>query len=529
MNTMRAADGFGTDPAHAELPPEWNILIVDDDEDVHTITQMILERVRFHDRPVLCHSARSARDALALLSGRTFSVALIDVVMETDTAGLDLIRTIRGMPAHNLMRIILRTGQPGSAPENSVISAYDINDYREKTDMTAQKLTTAVVAALRSHSDLMTIERNRQGLRRVILATTDLFSGQTLQRFAEIGLRQIAQIHPETGALPSERLSSFFAGGGPVGSIVVLAASGMYAPYEGMLLDALLMEHEGVRNDVAACLLQGNGLLAGNRLTLYHPGTAGTPNFIHLDGIADLSDGDLDLLEVFHSTLSIAFDNLRIRQEADDTQREIIFNLGEVIEGRSRETGAHVKRMTEISRLLARRHGLPEDQVEMLVLAAPLHDIGKLSIPDSILTKPGRLEPQEFDIIKSHTRFGYDILKRSNRAVFKAAARIALSHHERWDGTGYPDGLHGEDIDLFARIVAVADVFDALTSDRVYKKAWPMAEAVDYILAQGGRQFDPALCATFAGCTAELAEILAQGNDPQDAVRFVQTLAGETE
>ena len=495
---------------------QWDLLIVDDDEDIHIITQMILERVRFHDRPVVCHSARSAKEALSLLSTRTFSVALVDVVMETDTAGLDLIRTIRGMTVHNLMRIILRTGQPGSAPENSVISAYDINDYREKTDLTAQKLTTAVVAALRSHSDLLTIERNRQGLRRVILATADLFSGQTLQRFAEIGLRQIALIHPHTALIPPESVSSFFAGGGPLGSIVVLAASGAYAPYEGLLLDALLMEHENVRIDVAACLLQGTGLLAGDRLTLYHPGTAGIPNFIHLAGIPDLSDSDLDLLEVFHSTLSIAFDNLRIRQEADDTQREIIFNLGEVIEGRSRETGAHVKRMTEISRLLARRHGLPENQVEILALAAPLHDIGKLSIPDSILTKPGKLNPEEFEAIKSHPRFGYDILKRSGREVFKAAARVALSHHERWDGTGYPDGLRGEEIDLFARIVAVADVFDALTSDRVYKKAWPMSDAVEYILSQSGMQFDPALCATFADCTAEMADILAEGSDPRE-------------
>jgi response regulator RpfG family c-di-GMP phosphodiesterase len=129
--------------------------------------------------------------------------------------------------------------------------------------------------------------------------------------------------------------------------------------------------------------------------------------------------------------------------------------------------------------------------VELVKLASPLHDIGKIGIPDAILNKPGKLEPDEWVVMKSHAELGHNMLAGSNRKILKVAATIALEHHEKWDGTGYPNGKSGEDIHIFGRLTAIADVFDALGSDRVYKKAWPMDRIVEHMQQESGRHFDP--------------------------------------
>lgn len=186
-----------------------------------------------------------------------------------------------------------------------------------------------------------------------------------------------------------------------------------------------------------------------------------------------------------------------LTEEIETTQREIIYTLGEIAEARSKETGNHVKRVAEYSKILAIKYGLSEKEAELLKLASPMHDIGKVAIPDSILNKPGKLTYEEFEIMKKHTVIGYEMLKHSNREILQHAAEIALTHHERWDGTGYPYGLKGEEIPISGRITAVADVFDALGSDRVYKKAWDLDEIIEYFKEQRGKQFDPILVDIF--------------------------------
>ncbi|OES43473.1 HD domain-containing phosphohydrolase [Domibacillus iocasae] len=186
-----------------------------------------------------------------------------------------------------------------------------------------------------------------------------------------------------------------------------------------------------------------------------------------------------------------------LHSELVETQREIIFKIGEVSESRSRETGQHVKRVAKYSRALAKLAGLPESEAQILELASPMHDIGKVAIPDHILKKPGKLTVEEYSIMQTHTTEGYNIFKSSTRRIFKAAAVIAYEHHEKWDGTGYPRGLKGEEIHLYARITAIADVFDALGSSRVYKKAWPLHQIVQFIDEGRGRHFDPNLANLF--------------------------------
>ncbi len=173
-------------------------------------------------------------------------------------------------------------------------------------------------------------------------------------------------------------------------------------------------------------------------------------------------------------------------EELHDTRLEIIRRLGRAAEYKDNETGMHVIRMSLFCRFLAEELGMPEEWCELLYNAAPMHDIGKIGIPDRILLKPGKLDGEEWEIMKRHSAYGSEIIGEHDSSILKMARRIAINHHEKWNGTGYPNGIEGEDIPLSARIVAVADVFDALTSKRPYKKAWPEQKALDLLQEEAG-------------------------------------------
>ena len=180
-----------------------------------------------------------------------------------------------------------------------------------------------------------------------------------------------------------------------------------------------------------------------------------------------------------------------------DREREIVVRLARAAEYRDTDTGNHVTRVSIIAGCIARGLGCDPAWCDDLELASTMHDVGKIAVPDSILLKPSRISPEEKALVRRHTDFGYGILEGSASDVITLAAEIAISHHERWDGQGYPGGLSADAIPLSGRIVAVADVFDALVSDRPYKRAWPLADAVAYIRAQAGIQFDPACVTAF--------------------------------
>jgi putative two-component system response regulator len=188
-------------------------------------------------------------------------------------------------------------------------------------------------------------------------------------------------------------------------------------------------------------------------------------------------------------------------------ERETVFRLCKAAEYRDPETGAHILRMAHYSHLIARGLGLPICEQELLLEAAPLHDIGKVGIADKILLKPGRLDTQEFEVMKQHAVYGYELLKDSSSRVLQAGAEIALGHHEKFDGSGYPSGISGMAIPIFSRIVAVADVFDALTSERPYKKAWTLEAAVDFLVKGSGRHFDPQCVQIFLDAWDDVMEI----------------------
>lgn len=196
--------------------------------------------------------------------------------------------------------------------------------------------------------------------------------------------------------------------------------------------------------------------------------------------------------------------------ELDETRIEVVCQLGRAAEYRDDSTGMHIQRMSRISRLLGLSVGFTEQEADMLMYAAMMHDIGKIGIPDEILRKPGPLTAEEFEKIKAHPEIGAAIIGEQRSELLRQAREICLTHHEKWNGSGYPKGLRGEEIPLIGRIVAISDVFDALTAVRPYKSAWPIDKALDLIEREAGRHFDPALPPLFLSLKPELLAIMGQ-------------------
>jgi len=188
---------------------------------------------------------------------------------------------------------------------------------------------------------------------------------------------------------------------------------------------------------------------------------------------------------------------MRLYKELEDSQEDFIYRMGEIAESRSKETGLHVRRVAKYSELLAKHYGLTEQEIKDLTSASPMHDIGKVGIPDNILNKPGKLTKEELVIMRKHSTIGYNLFKDSNKPLLQAAATIAYEHHEKYDGSGFPRGIKGEEIHIYGRITALADVFDALGTERCYKKAWEDEKIFELLKAERGKHFDPQLVDIF--------------------------------
>ena len=239
-----------------------------------------------------------------------------------------------------------------------------------------------------------------------------------------------------------------------------------------------------------------------------------------------------NLLEVHQANKHISHQNAvldeRVRQRTEElelaheqlhiSRLQVVHRLGRAAEYRDNETGLHIIRMSKMAALIARQAGMSEEQCDLLLHAAPMHDIGKIGIPDHILLKPGSFEPKEWEIMKTHAQIGADILAGDDSPLLNMASNIALTHHEKWDGSGYPNGLKGEVIPLIGRITALADVFDALTSERPYKEAWSVGDSLSWIKGESGKQFDPVLVEHFLTIFGSIVEIKNQYAEPESGL-----------
>jgi response regulator RpfG family c-di-GMP phosphodiesterase len=473
--------------AAPKLAP-WKVLLVDDEPDIHSITKLTLSRFRLDGRPLAFLHAYSGAEAREVLARETdIALVFLDVVMEREDSGLEVARWMRQDLDNQFTRIVLRTGQPGQAPEERVIVDYDINDYKEKTELDRTKLFTTTFAALRAYRDIMKVEEARrvqhnyrEGLERVIAASAHIFKQRNLKDFASGLLQQVvALLRLEQSMLVRVVAASVITGESKYEILAQIGEIGRDFIGPELLAQLDDAQHNRISK------------LQGDTYVGYFPNSSGKASLLVLKGVEEISDIDAQLLEVFCSGVAIAFDNILLNQEITDTQAELILRLGDVVESRSNEAGNHVRRMSQICHLLAQASGMPADETAVLMHAAPMHDIGKIATPDAVLLKPGKLTPEEWEIMKQHPAVGLSILDGSSRPILKAAAVIAHQHHEKYDGSGYPQGLKGEDIHPYARVVAVADVFDALSHKRVYKDAWPIEKVTEYMREAAGHHLDP--------------------------------------
>jgi response regulator RpfG family c-di-GMP phosphodiesterase len=466
----------------------WKVLLVDDEPDIHDITKLTLSRFRLDGRGLTFVHAYSGEEAKQVLAReKDIALVFLDVVMEREDSGLEVARWMRQDLDNQFTRIVLRTGQPGQAPEERVIVDYDINDYKEKTELDRTKLFTTTFAALRAYRDIMKVEdarrvqlTYREGLERVIAASAHIFQQRNLKDFASGLLQQVvALLRLEQSMLLRVTGASVITG---ESRYEILARIGEMG--ESDIGPELVAQLDEARHNRIS-------KLHGDTYVGYFPNNSGKASLLVLKGVEEISEIDVQLLDVFCSGVAIAFDNILLNQEITDTQAELILRLGDVVESRSNEAGNHVRRMAQVCHLLAQESGMSDDETAVLMHAAPMHDIGKIATPDAVLLKPGRLTPEEWEVMKQHPTVGLQILDGSQRPILKAAAVIAHQHHEKWDGSGYPQGLKGDQIHPYARIVAVADVFDALTHERCYKEAWPVEQVRDYLREVAGHHLDP--------------------------------------
>ncbi len=485
----------------------WKLLVVDDDEEIHNITKMVLSDYQFENRPLQLISAFSGKEAIEVLNREEdISLILLDVVMETDDAGLRCVKAIREELNNHTVRIILRTGQPGQAPEQEVIVEYDINDYKAKTELTSQKLFTVVTSSLRSYRHIKTINHNRLGLEKIISASSNLFEVQSFNHFAAGILSQLTSI------LQLDR-SSLYVNISSLSAIQededheynILAATGEFASEVNHNITDL------VPNDVKKCLISAaqkhESIFTDNTYTGYFETRKGEHNLLYLQWKRKLTETDKDLISIFATNVAIAFENISLNHEIIQTQKEVIFTLSEVVEGRSKETANHIRRVAAVSCMIAQKLGMRDHDIEIIRLASPMHDIGKIGIPDAILKKPGKLTAEEFEIMKQHAEIGYNVFKHSKREMMVAAGIIAHQHHEKWNGTGYPQGLKGEGIHIQGRVTALSDVVDALANKRCYKEAWKLEDIVKIIKEEKGKHFDPQIVDIFLDSLDEFTEI----------------------
>lgn len=497
--------------AAAPVPPPWIVLVADDEPEVHEITHLVLDDFCFEGRRLQILDAHNSAQACEMLQQHPeTAVVLLDVVMESEQAGLQLVQRIRDELGNPFVRIVLRTGQPGQAPERDVVAAYDINDYKEKTELTADKLTTTLIAALRAYRDMRTIEAQRLGLQSVIDASSQLFRHSRQYDFNAIALDQFRRLLGPAAQAVCCTVKPIVDHDGAT-RMTIAAGTGTFDHQQGNdpaeVLPAPVL---AAMRDV----LRDKTHLYTDNYSIFHfnaPGDSTHTLFVVMKQA--MQPLDQQLLWLFGTNAAIAHDNRYLHNDLLDSQLEMVYLLASAAETRSSESANHVHRVGLLAEMLARNIGLDAAFCEQLRHATPLHDIGKIGIPDPILNKRSAHTDDERRIMQSHAEIGERMLSGSRRPILRLAAEVARSHHENFDGSGYPDGRKGADIPISGRITMVADVFDALGSRRCYKPAWDEAAIREYMHEQSSRKLDPVIVECLFAHWDEAIEICSRYPD----------------
>ena len=472
-------------PPQAGLKP-WKLLIVDDEEEVHRVTKLALIDFTHFGRPLEFLHAYSGREAVEKVSEHPdVALILMDVVMESEHAGLKAVLAIRNELRNRLTRIVIRTGQPGRAPEGLVVSHYDVNDYKEKTEVTARKLHTLVHSGLSLYRELTVLQGYKEGLEQVIGASAALQAQRSEESLARSALQQLAMmLYAEAPRLPSDMVLAVRL---PGGGSRVLAGTGYYSGCAGRRIEEALGPALARQVDSA---LQEDMSAEARPFVARAAMSGGGELFAYIAGAEPPRPFNAEHVALFCRNVAAGFDNLRLQRELRQSQRSLVLLFATAIEQRVNSHGGHGQRVAACVRLFGELLGLPDEVLEWLPLAATLHDVGHIAVPEAILAKVGPRSLDEQALFETHTRWGQELLSSQDSEVLQMAGLIAAQHHERWDGQGYPARLAGNQIHLYGRIAALADALD-----EALRGPAPVSfdEALHQVQEDSGYRFDPAL------------------------------------
>ena len=490
----------------------WKVLLVDDDPDIIAVTKLSLSSFQYEGYKLDIMAANNTSQARYLVEQNPdLAVMIVDVVMETDTAGLDLIEYIRNELNNRMSRIIVSTGQPGLAPERFIIDNYDIDNYLPKTNLTSQNLYSQLRLALKGYQDLNRLETYSSGLKQVLYQIPKLYrvGRQSESKFFNSLLDQL-KILCEMKSQSSILSLSLLLASINDKRAKIECAKGDFSYFQIDKDDPLNLfkAHETMR--------LGDQKTFESKVRRYFMPLMIEEEvvaLVYIESEPSLSKNELTIMEIFLSQCASILENIRLYKQRDDDHQKAINTMADIAEFKDKDTAEHINRISYYTEIIALEMGLSKTTARAWGQASRLHDVGKMGIPDNILQKPDKLSDKEFDIMRTHTVIGASILGKISR--MEVARDIALNHHEHWDGSGYPKGKLGEESPLPSRIVALADVFDALINKRCYKDPWQVEEAVEYLKLNKGKHFDPNVTDAFLrlykrGAITQLLE----GNEP---------------
>jgi len=489
----------------------YKILIADDDDDIHVITKMVLRDFLFEESPLEFISSYNTEETMDKINTNPdIAVVFLDVVMDDINSGLKIVKYIREEIKNNKVRIILRTGQPGEAPEDEIIKNYDINDYKLKTELTTQKMFTSMYSALRSYRDIEIIENSKKNLEKIIKASANLFSKLSLQEFLNSILYNI-------NILLNNRNDYIFVVEDIHGIVLfeskssrkILAATGKFENYinkepeEVDVLKKLFVDIDNNDNNDFIEIDNGFIIKSNNEF--------GLNSYVYVEG--SFTKENIRLIKLFFETYSKAIVNYEMNQILLNSEEEIILKLSKLIENKKDLLSNHLIRVSELVYFLSLKSGFDENTAYLNKLASIIHDIGMINIPENILYFQGKLSENDLNIIKEHPLTGSDYLSDSSNDLINIASLISKYHHEKYDGSGYPEGLIGDKIPLQARIVTIADSFDSMTHKRCYKDALSYDKALEILNEQRGHHFDLKLVDIFNENYKEIIDIMEKNKD----------------
>lgn len=498
--------------AHSIIPLKkyWKILVLCKDTEISNKLKENLNGQTFKKQDFQIINATTIKECKEILvNNKDIAIAILDFSLKDPLHNLnifDIIDFIREYQENSFLKIVIFTDDEKSELPLDLVENYDINDFRYAKDIISKNYIISLNFLLKTYTSLLAMEYSKEGHNKIIEYTQNINDFKINSDFATVLLFRIYSLLGLSGRDINYKINPSLVASRINNDYKVIAANGIYKKFINRNIKDFM--HPRSYNLIHKMLYSESSYIYFNDTLFLHVSSkSGNHQIILIDSFKDLSTVDINLIDTFCKNISITLDNLYLNKEIETTQKEIIYTLGEISEARSKETGNHVKRVAEYSKLLAHKYGLAKNDCESIALASPMHDVGKLAIPDSILNKPGKLTSEEFEIMKTHSIIGYEMLKNSNKRLLKVASIIALQHHEKYNGTGYPYGLKDDDIHIFGRIIAIADVFDALGSDRAYKEAWNLDSILELFKDQRGKHFDPILVDIFFDNLNDFLEI----------------------